>query len=118
MYKQYNIRKVYFYGKNKRMISIDDSIYGVIADKLLGAIGDSDFFNGTVECDTAEYCSELRTTLIIYREPMLDPADESRAAARITAIVPVWWEFHLHESCGERLTDFSWSELKRHLLSL
>ena len=115
MYKQYSRQEVYFYGKNRRMIPIDDTIYGTIAQKLLDAIGNSDFYNGTVECDTEGFCSELRATLIVYREPLFDPADPSQAARRITAIVPVWWEFHLHQSGGERLTDFSWSELEQFL---
>lgn len=116
MYKQYNKQEVYFYKKIKRMISIDDSVYGAVAERLLAAIGNSEFYNGTVEYDGEGFCSELRTTLIVYREPLLDPADPSQAARRITDIVPVWWEYHLHGPSGERATDFSWRELKRRLL--
>lgn len=98
------------------MVAVTDSDYAVIAAKLLGSIGSADYYNGTVEHEFGEYNTVLRTTLIIYREPLLDPADASRSATRITDIVPVWWEFHLYGPGGELLTDFCWHTLRDFLL--
>lgn len=98
------------------MVNIDDIGYKAIAEALLSAIDDAEFYNGSVEYDTAEYGSRLTATLIIYREPLLDPADPARCATRITGIVPVWWEFHTYGERGEILNGFSWSELRNFLI--
>ncbi|MCL2560739.1 MAG: hypothetical protein FWE10_00235 [Rikenellaceae bacterium] len=94
----------------------NDNDYRNIADRLLEAIGDSEFFNGTVEYETPEYDAQLRVTLIIYREPLFDPADPVHRAERISAIVPVWWEYRLYDHFGEQPNDFSWREFKKHLI--
>ncbi len=98
------------------MICLNDSDYRNIAARLLEAIGGGDFYNGSVEYETAEYTSVLCTTLIVYREPLFGPDDPGGEAMRITDIVPVWWEFHLYDALGERLNGFSWRELKEHLI--
>lgn len=98
------------------MININDNNYTAIAEKLLAAIGEGEYYNGTVDYDNGSFTAALRTTLIIYREPLLDPADPSRAATRITDIVPVWWEFHTYGESGEAPNDFSWGELKEFMI--
>lgn len=102
--------------KIRLMIDLNDSDYKNIAEKLLAAIGCSEYYNGALEYDTADYNCVLRATLIIYRQPLLDPADASQAARSITDIVPVWWEFHLYDVFGEQLNGFSWRELKEYLI--
>lgn len=98
------------------MICLTDNDYQTIATRLLEAIGESEFYNGSLEYETAEYSSVLRTTLIIYREPLFGPDDAGGTAMRITDIVPVWWEFHLYDALGEQINGFSWRELKEHLI--
>lgn len=98
------------------MICITDNDYKNIASRLLEAIGGNEFYNGSLEYETAEYTSVLRTTLIVYREPLFGPDDPGGAAMRITDIVPVWWEFHLFDQFGEQLNGFSWRELKQYLI--
>ncbi len=98
------------------MIFLDDNDYRSIAARLLESIGDGEFYNGSIEYESAEYTSVLRATLIIYREPLFGPDDPGGTAMRITDIVPVWWEFHLYDALGEQINGFSWRELKEHLI--
>lgn len=98
------------------MVYLNDNDYGDIAARLLEAIGGAEFYNGSVEYQTAEYTSVLRVTLIVYREPLFGPDTAGGAAMRITDIVPVWWEFHLYDALGEQLNGFSWREFKEYLL--
>jgi hypothetical protein len=98
------------------MIATTDNQYRNIARELLAAIGRAEFFNGTIECNDGEMRSELRVTLIVRREPALDPADISRGDRRITQIIPVWWEYHLWDTDGQRANDFSWRELCEFLI--
>lgn len=97
------------------MIEIDHNCYKNLAQILIAAIGEHNYFSGTIEYDTEEFHSKLTTTLIIYRETILDPSDPSHSATHITDIVPVWWEFHTHESGIESDNDFCWGEIKEFL---
>lgn len=96
------------------MIILDDSDYKCIAEKLMLAIGNSQFYNGLIEYQTSDFSSVLRATLIIYRQKTLDPADDN--ATKITDIVPVWWEFHAYDQYGEQLNGFSWRELRECMI--
>lgn len=98
------------------MVIINDNDYQAIASKLLDSIGGTRYFNGTVPYDTEGYSTVLRATLIVYREPELAPDDPTGKASRIRDVVPVWWEFHLYDDSGERITDFCWQELRGYLL--
>ncbi len=86
--------------------------YRLVAHAIEQAVGSSEFFSGAIECDDGPFRVTMRLTLIIRRAPSLGPDD---AAPRATEIIPVWWEHHLDDICGERLTDFSWHELKKYL---
>ena len=88
------------------MKEITGNTYAAIAEKLRAAIGGGQFYDGTVEHIGQDNYMTLRATLIIYRS-------ESN---EITDIVPVWWEFRYHRDGVEYLTDFTFSELKKHLL--
>ncbi|GHU99199.1 hypothetical protein FACS1894159_02840 [Bacteroidia bacterium] len=94
------------------MLSVSPEIYRAVADRLLRAIADKEFFNGSIEYDTEEFYSSLRTTLIIYR----DKSSLHGGGEPISDIVPVWWEFSLSQPQGEVDTDFSWRELKEYLI--
>ncbi len=89
------------------MIHIDQAAYTGVAQLLATRIADTAYFNGSVEYDTEEFCSRLTCTLIIYRR-----------GDALHDIVPVWWDFELHQATGQQPTDFSWGELKEFLLEL
>ena len=106
----YNAEKAarpYFYAKNRAMISIPDTLYARIASQLALRICATDYFNGRIEDQTEEAASTLTATLIVYR-----------SAEGVIDIVPVWWEFSMHQPAGEVLTDFSWKEFKAYLMEL
>lgn len=97
------------------MISVTENDYKNLARILLDAIGEANYYNGSLDYDTPESRSELRITAMIYREPLLDPDDPTRTRERITEIVPVWWEYRTFAPEGEVPNDFGWRELKEHL---
>lgn len=96
------------------MVTINEEIYMNVAQRLLCAIGETNFFNSTVEFDNEEIYTTLRCTLIVYRETIEDPTE---TFSRIIDIVPVWWEFATVQQCGTVGNDFSWRELKEYLFS-
>lgn len=97
------------------MLHITDTHYRALAEKLLDAISNADFYNGTVYAEHDEYSVSFRATLIIKRTPMLDPSDHTGNAKKIVDIIPIWWEYHLCDAVGERLTDFDWHEMNNFL---
>lgn len=97
------------------MIFIDKKLYNEIAHKLMSQIGEKGYYRGTVEVDSEELYVELRATLLIYREPLLDPTDITNSATRIKDIVPVWWECRTFQINGEVNNTFSWSEFKEFI---
>ena len=98
------------------MLTVNENTYRQLARLLLEAIGTGGYFNGRVEYDTEEFYSTLHATLIVYREPLGDPADPTHSATRIRDIVPVWWEYEVTQECGPVLNDFSWHEFRDYLL--
>lgn len=98
------------------MIDLNDDDYSRIAEKLLEAIGNSEFYNGSIEWESDGYSCVFIATLIIYREPLRDPDDPTQSETRITDIVPVWWEFHTYGQNREITNDFSWTELKKYII--
>ncbi len=98
------------------MIAISEDHYHHLAQLLLHAIWNADFFNGTIEFNDEECRSELRVTLIICRRLTRDPADKTWESTCITDVIPVWWEHHLEAPEGELLTDFEWKEFKKYLI--
>lgn len=95
------------------MIEISDSIYRSVAQSLRENIGEGDYFNGTVEYSDEEFHSTLTLTSIVYRRTESLPEG---SFSRIADIVPVWWEFSTVQECGQVLNDFSFAELKTHLI--
>lgn len=88
------------------MLEITPAFYRALAGRLLDETRDLPLFNGSVELDTEEYHARLTCTLIL-------PRDET--TRELLSVLPVWWEFHLHQPQGETDTDFGWSELERYL---
>lgn len=94
---------------------MDELPYKNLAQLLISRIGERHYFNGTVSCDIEEKILTLKTSLIIYRQPLAGP-DSRLSANRITDIVPVWWEFKQTDSEGNISDEFSWSEFRPFLL--
>lgn len=96
------------------MIEISKNNYLALASILKEAIGGSDYFNGSVECETPEARLRLVATLIIYRRKETLP--EGTVRRPVANIVPVWWE--LVSTCEEGVVanDFSFAELKPYLI--
>lgn len=96
--------------------AMNESCYKNLAQLLVSRIGHRHYFNGTVECEWGAGSGLLKATLIIYREPLLDPADRTGTSTRISDIVPVWWEFEAYGEESQVNDDFSWSEFRPYLL--
>lgn len=95
------------------MMEISENIYSEISNRLLTAIEDTSFFNGTVEFSNEELYATLKCTLIIYRTRVEDPTGDFIA---IRDIVPVWWEFEVAQERGTVLNDFSWREFRQYII--
>ncbi len=97
------------------MINVTEEIYRQLAENLISEIKElnSDYFNGCIELDTEEYYSELKCSLIIFRETSGEKSCHQGSCSEgsyITNIIPVWWEFSIYTSQGEQNNNFSWSE--------
>lgn len=94
------------------MLNITSEIYRLFADRLRDAVGEAEFFSGTITVATdVDYT--LRATLLIYRRRV---SDESGTWSEWCDVVPVWWEFHSVTSEGEQLNDFDFAEFRRELI--
>lgn len=88
--------------------SFGASEYAEVWGSLRSAIGESNYFNGTVTTHhPSGVTSRLTATLIIYR-------DRDRAECPITKIVPIWWELTTQRDEFPLLNDFSLRELLEH----
>ncbi len=94
------------------MLNISSEIYRLVADRLRDAVGEAEFFSGTIAVAT-QIDYTLRATLLIYRREV---SDESGSWRVINDVVPVWWEFHSVTSDGEQLNDFDFDQLLRELI--
>lgn len=108
----------YIYPKFQKMVSFNESMYKNLAQMLISAIGNGEFFNGSVEMDFEDFHSTLKTTLIIYREkecPDRSEVSSGPSDGRITDVIPVWWELSTTSVSGIINNDFSWRELRKYL---
>ena len=86
-------------------ISFSANHYDEVWRELLEAIGESDYFNGTVTTLHEGFTSALTTTLIIYR-------NRHTPEHPICHLVPIWWEMAtLDEDDNEHPNNFSLKEL-------
>ncbi len=89
--------------------SVTSKLNEEVAEELLRAIGDKNYFSGTVRVtsdDGVECC--LKTSCVVYRRRCAMPEGEGE---KIVSIVPVWWEFHTACAAGILDNDFSFREL-------
>ncbi len=90
--------------------SVSTQLYREVAARLLESIADKDYFSGAVEFTDAEgVVCRLVTSCVIYRRRERMPDGEGRP---ITAVIPVWWEFHTWSPAGTLDNDFSFRELQ------
>lgn len=95
------------------MYSISPELYRQVADRLLDAIGDGDYFSGAFDLRFGAVSCRLIATLLVYRTRGALPEGERRP---VTDLVPVWWEFRTDTEEGPTDNDFSFSELKAFVL--
>ena len=95
------------------MYEITSSIYLELAELLVDAIADKEFYSGVVVCHDGEVRCRLLCTVIVSREERTFDGGTYRA---INRIIPVWWELQTFE--GEELVknDFSFEQLRKTIL--
>lgn len=82
--------KIYLINPNKPiMYEITSSIYLELAERLIAAIGNREFFSGAVVCNVGDLSCRLVCTVVVGREDQLLNGCLRRVISRIT---PVWWE--------------------------
>ena len=95
------------------MYSISPELYRQVTGRLSDAIGDGDYFSGSLDFVFGPVSCRLVVTVIVYRARVVLPEGERRPVADV---VPVWWEFRTDAGEGPTDNDFSFSELKAFLL--
>lgn len=91
------------------ILSISSQLYGEVLNRLTDEIGARGYFSGVLEFNFDELFCRLVVSCFVYRRAITMPEGPMEA---ITDLVPVWWEFHTFDAEGERLNDFSFSELR------
>ena len=95
------------------MFHVSSEVYYVFALLLREAFGGGGFYSGSVECAVGETLCRLTASLVLYRSDARWPEGCRR---RLTAVVPVWWEFNTVTADGEVPNDFSFADLRPSLL--
>ncbi len=86
-------------------------LYDEIRTRLTEAVGDKNYFSGTLAFLFEGISCRLRTSVIVCRRTERLPEGTFSV---IDDLVPVWWEFHTEsDDAGEMLNDFSFDELRR-----
>ncbi len=86
-------------------------LYDEIRTRLTEAVGDDNYFSGTLAFPFEGISCRLRASVIVYRRTERLPEGTFSV---IDDLVPVWWEFHTEsDDAGEMLNDFSFDELRR-----
>lgn len=92
---------------------IISELYDIVAHRLLDEIGGGSFYSGSFTFGYGSRECRFVATVIVYRHAEQMPEGQCE---RIDDLVPVWWEFHTTDAEGEHPNDFSFTELKEHLL--
>lgn len=111
MCKKIPISRDYLWPKKQEMAILNDCTYKNLARILTRAIGDVEFFNGTVCYEADGYAVNLRTTLLVQRYK----AGGGGSPGRIKDIRPVWCECEVTRGGRVVANEFSWSEFRRFL---
>ena len=97
------------------MYEITPLLYLKVAEALGDAIGNKDFFSGSVTVSDSNVDCRLVCTLVVSRESV---SADMGSGTRIIRLSPVWWEFHTYCDEEELLNDFSFNELRCYIQSL
>ena len=89
------------------MYTISTKLYLEIADKLMSSIGSKEFFSGSVRLTDGNTECTLICTLLVEHD---NKPSEGYCFNAISALIPVWWEFHTIVDGEEQLNDFSFKE--------
>ena len=90
------------------MYEISTSLYREVGERLIETIGTREFFSGSIHLTHGEVDCQLTCTLIIERG---ERTSEGHCFRPITALIPIWWEFHTYIDDEEKMNDFSFGEL-------
>ncbi len=94
------------------MYLISSELYREVARRFCDVIGEEKFFSGSIEFEFGDAECRLTTTVMVYHTICSAPDGNTR---QISDLIPIWWEFHTTTLDGERLNDFSFSELKSYI---
>ncbi len=94
------------------MYSVSSELYRQVLASLLEAVGGRGYFSGSIEGEAPDGEWRLTVSAIVYRKRISAPEGDCDV---VSDLVPVWWEFHTFTPEGERLNDFSFSELRELL---
>ncbi|MBQ3186784.1 MAG: hypothetical protein IJB62_04405 [Alistipes sp.] len=94
------------------IFSVSSQLYEEVLARLTDKIDARNYFSGSFSFEYEEVVCRMVVSCFVYRRPVVMPEG---AKSAIVDLVPVWWEFHTTDSAGERLNDFSFSELRRLL---
>ncbi len=90
---------------------VPPELYDEIRTRLTEAVGDENYFSGTLTFPFEDISCRMRTSVIVYRRTERLPEGTFSV---IDDLVPVWWEFRTEsDDAGEMLNDFSFDELRR-----
>lgn len=91
------------------LYTVTPALYEETFSRLAEAIGDRNYFSGTVTFAFGDATCRLTTSVIVYRRTESLPEGDFDV---ISDLVPVWWEFHTETDEGEVPNDFSFSHLR------
>lgn len=94
------------------IFSVSSQLYEEVLARLTDKIDARNYFSGSLSFDFEGVDCRLVVSCFVYRRQVVMPEGVRGA---ISDLVPVWWEFHTIDDEGERLNDFSFSELRRLL---
>ncbi len=94
------------------MYSLSTELYLETVEQLTEAIGNSNYFSGSLTFPFGEVECRLTASVIVYRRQLSLPEGKQEI---ITDLIPVWWEFHTTIDQTEQINDFSFATLRKHL---
>lgn len=95
-----------------RGIMVTPTIYIEVLYRLCDAIGDEDYFSGSICFQADKIECRLAGSWIIYRNRVSYPEGD---AEEVSDLIPVWWEFHTTLDSVELLNNFQFDELRTYL---
>ena len=91
------------------MYTISSKLYHHVATLLVDLVGQRGYYSGTIEFEFEELFCQMTLSAVVYHQSQ---PDEGYKSCAVTDMIPVWWEFHTADDSGDRLNDFSFSELR------